>query len=205
MGCKLRRVPDGSRYKLALEKGLGKLWPFKSRPGLKSTYEIELEEGRHGHKFRRVSDGSRYKLALEEGRRTLEQQAEALARIRDRVGSLVGVGALAAAFIGGLSQTPDTQLSWAAWAGVLAFLSLLGIAVKTIPPINVNFAQHAKVLVETAEKEDADLIARALALQMDEWCNANKGVLQNLLWWYFVGVGVVIIEVVLLLIDLRFR
>jgi hypothetical protein len=153
-----------------------------------------------------LGDSHRYALAVDEARRALDAQAADVARIRDRSAGLVGLGALAAAFIGGLSSTKSGPPTWAAWTGAAAFLLLLLLNGIALWPRRFTFAQRAAVLVSWAEDDhDQPTMERDLALHMCRQYDANTAQLDQLTWLYMGGLTIVLVEIALLLVDLRGR
>jgi hypothetical protein len=150
-------------------------------------------------------ESSRYVLALEEARRALDHQAEDVHGMRGRSAALVTVGALSAAFLGGLSARDDAEsLTAATVVGALSFVGLLAMTVTVLWPRRFHFTQNAQVLVAWVE-HGADLakMHRDLALHMQRHYRTND---QRLLWFtrfYRIGLIFLVIEIVALLIDLR--
>jgi hypothetical protein len=152
-------------------------------------------------------DARRFDLALDEARRALDQQVNDVARIRDRTTNLVMVGGLAAAFIGGLAIRDDAPLTVLTVLGAVAFTTLLAVAVAVLLPRRFVFTQHAQVLVSWAEKPDAtaERMERSLALHMDGHYRGNARRLNRMTVLYGIGLTLLLVEVVLLLFDLRGR
>jgi uncharacterized membrane protein YedE/YeeE len=152
-------------------------------------------------------DAHRYGLALDEARRALDAQAVDVGRLRDRIAGLVSVGALAAAFIGGLAtQDPDSKPTRALALGVAAFVVLLGVAVWTLWPRRFQFSQNADELVRWAWEGDeiADM-ERYLAQHMASQHRDNDQRLRVMTAGLRVGLVLLALEIILFVIDLGGR
>ena len=75
-----------------------------------------------------VADDPDYTLALEEARRNFDSQARQLADLRKRAVDLVGIGGLAATFIGGLSASKQDGLNIWHIVALCAFVFVVATA-----------------------------------------------------------------------------
>jgi hypothetical protein len=153
-------------------------------------------------------DPSSYSLALDEARRAVDRQAEDVASFRTRTTGLVSVGALAAAFIGGLALREDAPLTVWTILGAALFAALLVVAVFALWPRSFKFTTDARVLVDWIdgdEGQSADLaeMDRDLALHLAEHYDANAGTIDWLRRFYVAGLVILIFEIAFLLLDLR--
>ena len=151
-------------------------------------------------------DPHRYELALDEARRALDKQASDLMSLRERSSGLVGIGGLAAAFLGGLAIRNEEPLSAWTVAGAASFATLLVIAVVALWPRQFVFTQHADQLVTWADEGDdpADM-DRNLALHMTNHFDANATRLDRLTRLYTAGLVILVLEISFLFVDLRGR
>lgn len=149
---------------------------------------------------------SRYTLALDEARRAVDQQSSDLAHIRNRTTTLVAVGGLAAAFIGGLAIRNDAPLTVWTYLGVGAFAGLLAVTTFVLWPRKFEFGQQGDHLVEWADEgDDFARMNRDLALHLAGQCGRNETKLLQLHHAHSFGLALLLIEIVSLLVDLRGR
>lgn len=151
-------------------------------------------------------DSRRYELALHEARRAVDRQASDVQSLRERTTSLVGIGALAAAFIGGLAIRDDARLSVWTYLAAAAFGLLIAIAVYTQWPRRLTFTHYADQLVTWADEGDAVAdMERDLALHMNRHHAANARRLDWLIRAYVAALVLLVFELVFLIVDLRGR
>lgn len=79
------------------------------------------------------------RLALDEAVRALNAQAEALAGLRQRAGTLLAATALATSFFGGQAFENNRQLGVIGWVAVAAFVVSAGLTILVLFPIDVTF------------------------------------------------------------------
>lgn len=138
----------------------------------------------------------------------MDQQRADLASLRDRAGSLLGFGGLAAAFLGGLAIRDAAPVSHWTWVGAVCF-SLLALATLFVLwPRTFTLSLDAPELVGWIEDARADLnsMRRDAALWLDLHYEANRnGALKWMYRAYTLGMALLLVEIVALLIDMKGR
>ncbi len=82
-----------------------------------------------------------YSLALEEGRRGFDQLAGEIDVLRNRAVSTLGMGGLAASFLGGLAIRDGAAVTCWTWLAVSAFVVLAVMCVATLWPRRFHITQ----------------------------------------------------------------
>lgn len=147
----------------------------------------------------------RYTVVLEEARRALDQQRSDLAGVRDRASNLLGFAGLAGAFIGGLAVRDGAEISGWAWTAVVAF-ALLALSVDyVLKPRKFTLMLASPKLVGWIENDDAtvDTLRRDTALWLDDHHTSNQKTLDSMYTAYLAGIALFLIEVCVLMIDLK--
>jgi hypothetical protein len=151
-----------------------------------------------------VADDPDYTLALEQARRNFDSQAGQLADLRKRAVQLVGIGGLAATFIGGLSASePDGFSVWNG-AALGAFLLVVAICLSIWWPRKLVASQDPAILVEWAELPamTQQLMNRDMALHVDDHYEANKEIIDEMVNGFCVAIGLLAIEILCLAVGL---
>jgi len=154
-----------------------------------------------------LTAASAYAVALEEARRTIDQQKDDLKSLRDRATGLLAVAGLAASFIGGLPLGSSGSIGGWTYAGIAAFVVLALVTVAMTYPYALVFSQDAKLIVTWVEQYGAshDEVNRDLALHLMTHFWRNRRTLHWVRRGYQVAVGLLMVEVIMLIIDLRGR
>lgn len=150
------------------------------------------------------TDNDRYRLALDEGRRALEHQATELASTRGRAISLVSVGGVSAAFIGGLAARDGADLTVWTVLGVIAYVALVGASVAILWPWKFRFVMYADELAAWAyEGDEVPEMDRNAATYMDRNYRLNAQTIDRFMGFYVAGLILLLAEITFLLLDLR--
>jgi len=152
-------------------------------------------------------EDDRYGLAVEEARRALDQQKDDLKTVRDRTAAMVGLGGVAAAFLGGLALRDEAPISGWTIIGASAFVVLTILMVLTHLTYTFVFSQDAAQIVLWADHFGAGKadMQRNLALWMFEQYLKNR---KTMLWlWraYEAALVFLLIELLALVLDFRGR
>lgn len=161
----------------------------------------------HNHTRTMTADQLRFVLALEEARRGFDLLSEELTRVRDRAGQVLGIGGLAASFLGGLSIRDGASLTAWTWLGIAAFTCLVGLCVAVLWPRKFFSSVDPEQLVRWGDDQDntIDDMHRDLALRLGQSYVVNRGIVDNLNLLYSAAAIALIAEVVALLLDVRSR
>jgi len=149
----------------------------------------------------------RYALALEEARRSLDQQKDDLKAVRDRTAATVGLGGLAATFLGGLALRDEAPLSGWTILGAGAFVALVILMVLTHRTYTFVFSQDAAEIILWAEHYKAGLaeMQRDLALWLFSQFLKNRRTLSCLWRAYQAAIVTLLVQLLALSLDLRGR
>jgi hypothetical protein len=146
-----------------------------------------------------------YTLALEEARRLFDDHRQALESVRDRAVSLLTIGGLAAAFVGGLADHDGAgDLGPALWVAALMFAGTIACCLLILLPRGRFVGQDPLVLIRWVDVRGATKaqMDRALAEKMGGQIEENS---ETLTWYHLVfkvGTVMVVLEVVSLLASL---
>jgi len=148
-----------------------------------------------------------YALALEEARRGFDQLAAEVSVVRDRAGSILGMGGLAASFLGGLSIRDGADVSVWTWLAVIAFVALAVLCVIVLWPRRFHVSQHPGELVAWAEEDGASVadMERDLALWLGKKYDENRPIVDWLSLMYSAASVAFLLEIVALILDLMSR
>jgi len=145
-----------------------------------------------------------FTLALDEARRSFDALSDELPAIRTRATQILGVGGLAASFLGGLALRSGQQLGPWGWVAVAAFTVTAVLCGILLWPRRLYASLEPAILVEWAERPDAAVadMTRDLALYMGQKYDANRKTLNRLSWLYCAAVIIVCVEIAAFIIDL---
>jgi hypothetical protein len=148
-----------------------------------------------------------YAIALEEARRSFDRLADEVNVVRNRMVSTLGMGGLAAAFVGGLAIRDGAKMSCWTWAAVVAFVVLAVLTAVALWPRRFHFSKRPDVLVAWVEEHGASPteMERDLALWLGEKYDENRPKVDLLSWVYSGAVVVFVIEIAALIFDLMSR
>lgn len=148
-----------------------------------------------------------YATALEEARRSFDRLADEVTVVRDRMVSTLGMGGLAAAFVGGLASRDGAKVSGWTWVAVTAFAVLAVLTAVALWPRRFHVSQRPDVLVDWVEGHQASPadVERDLALWLGEKYDDNRPKVDLLSWVYSGAVVVFLIEIAALILDLMNR
>jgi hypothetical protein len=154
-----------------------------------------------------VKPDARYVLALEQARRNLDRQADFLKEIRGRATALLGFAGVAVTLIFGLALRGNAALGGLSWAALAAFAVLAAMVFIISWPRGVTFIFDAEGILGWAEVDKADIDGMNYQLVRDmHWAYGhNNIVLDRFTNLYSASVIVLVIEVILLVLDLRGR
>lgn len=155
----------------------------------------------------RVTVHPGYALALEEARRGFDQLAAEVSLTRDRAVSMVGLGGLAAAFLGGLSIRDGADVSRWTWLAVVAFVAMAVCAAFVLYPRRFHFSQHPGELVSWVEEHgaSADDVERDLALWLGKKYDENRSIVDRLGRFHYAITIAFLVEIAALAVDLASR
>lgn len=124
-----------------------------------------------------------------------------------RTTSLLGIGGALVGILGGLAIRDSADLHLATYAAILSFVALALLSVWVLAPRRVTFTHSPEAIVDVIDTPGADNDDTVvhLARQMTTQYATNKKVLDRFATLYVVAASVFVIEVVMLLIDLRGR
>ncbi|WP_147414475.1 hypothetical protein [Rhodococcus rhodochrous] len=117
-----------------------------------------------------------YAIALEEARRSFDRLADEVTVVRDRIVSTLGMGGLAAAFVGGLAIRDGAKVSGWTWTAVTAFALLATLTAVALWPRRFHVSQSPEVLVGWIEEHQASPadVERDLALWLASGFRADR-------------------------------
>lgn len=154
-----------------------------------------------------VADEPDYSLALEEARRGFDTLVSEIDLVRGRALSVIGMGGLAASFLGGLNIGTNGDITWLTILAVIAFVAMSALCVAMLLPRRVHLTQRPSALVAWAETESvttADM-ERDLALWLENKYDENRPALDRLLWLATLASVSFLVEVAALVTDLIAR
>lgn len=145
-----------------------------------------------------------FSLALEEARRTFDALSAELPALRSRATQVLGVGGLAASFLGGIALRGEQRLGSWGWVAVAAFTATAVLCLVILWPRRFYASPQPAQLVEWAERPDATTVemTRDLALHMGEKYDANRTQLDRLSRFYCGAVVTLCAEIAAFIIDL---
>lgn len=145
-----------------------------------------------------------YTLALEEARRGFDQLAGEVSEVRNRAIATLGMGGLAASFLGGLTLRKGAPVTGWTWLAVAAFVALAVLCATVLFRRRFHFSQHPKVMVQWAEHYGArhSEMERDLALWLGKQYDENRGSVDRLGLLLSFATLAFLIEIAALLIDL---
>jgi hypothetical protein len=148
---------------------------------------------------------SRPEIALREAIRGLEGQAEDLAAVRSHLSAAITAGALAAAFIGGV--TDDHGIFF--WIAVGAFALLALATIRVYWPVDFQYSFNGYQLVQTyvdaRYPRTVDFMMRELTLHGADNYEDNQEVLNRLWTWQTRALVLFGVEIVALILNLAVR
>jgi hypothetical protein len=149
----------------------------------------------------------RYVLALEQARRNLDRQADDLKDIRGRATTILGVAALSITLIGGLALRDKGELRWTSYAALFVFTLVALLALFITFPRTFAFAYDADGMLKWIKEEQASInrMTRQLAIHLQKNYRCNRKAMESMRRLYSFAVVALIIEIALLLLDLRGR
>lgn len=117
-----------------------------------------------------------YTLALEEARRGFDQLAGEVSDVRNRSVALLGMGGLAASFLGGLTLRNGAPVTPWTWVAVAAFVVLAVLCAAVLWRRRFHVSQDPAVLVQWAEHHGASPtdMERDLALWLGKKYDENR-------------------------------
>lgn len=144
-----------------------------------------------------------YTLALEEARRGFDQQSGEVTNVRNRAASLLGMGGLAASFLGGLALRDGAPRSWFTGLAIGAFAALAVLAALVLWRRPFHVSQSPKSLVRWAEDEGAGKtkMTRDLALWLGMKYEDNQKKIDKMGWLLSGCILAFVVEVAALLLD----
>ena len=145
-----------------------------------------------------------YALALEEARRGFDQLAGEVSDVRNRAIATLGMGGLAASFLGGLTLRNGAPVTGWTWLAVVAFVALAVLCATVLFRRGFHFSQHPKVIVGWAEHHGATAseMERDLALWLGKQYDENRSSVDRLGLLLSVATVAFLVEIAALLIDL---
>jgi hypothetical protein len=146
----------------------------------------------------------RYLLALEEARRGMDQQVADLSGVRDRAVTVLGIGGLAASFMGGLALKEDSSMGGWTWVVVIAFVLVAGLCVYTLWPRHFPVTQNPSKLVlkEETSGMTAEDMTRDLAIHIGRLYDDNRATLDRLMRFYCGAIVALLVEITALILNL---
>ena len=147
-------------------------------------------------------------LALDESRRAIDQQKSDLSEVRTVAGSLLGIGALSATFIGGLSIRDNAKVDGWTWLAVAAFAAMAVITAVISWPTKTTLEISGADIVAWAEQDSAteDEMTRDLALWLDKHRAKNRVTIERLtMGRSIVALLLLLLEIAALVLDLKSR
>jgi hypothetical protein len=148
-----------------------------------------------------------YTLALEEARRGFDQLAQEVSVVRDRAVSTLGMGGLAASFLGGLAIRDGAEVTVWTWVAVGSFMALACLCVTVLWPRRFHVSQDPAELVLWAEHYGAShgRMERDLALWLGKKYDDNRTRIDRVGQLQSVASIAFLVEVVALFVDLLTR
>lgn len=148
-----------------------------------------------------------YAIALEEARRSFDQLANDVTVVRDRMVSTLGMGGLAAAFVGGLAIRDGAKISCWTWVAVTAFAALAVLTAVALWPRRFHSSQRPDKLIAWIETDGASsaTVQRELALWLGRKYDDNRSKVDVLTGVYSGAVAVFLVEIAALIVDLMSR
>lgn len=147
-------------------------------------------------------------LVYDEALRGLSQQQASLESLRSRVGTLLSGASISTAFLGAEALANRTPGRWG-WLAMVSFVAVFAAAIIVMWPYEWTFRRSPKaILSDYIEHDDAlemSAIQRDLAIHLEGHFERNERKLNRLLRVFEAGCGVLAVEVVAWLIELRRR
>lgn len=151
----------------------------------------------------------RLTIILEEARRALDRQHADLNSLRDRAGNLLQFGAIAAAFLGGLTLRGKAPLTEWTYAGAAAFVALAVLTVSVLWLRTFTFANNAVTMLDDWSLDDPDgdgnYVTEHLARHLQNHYNTNYDEIKWMARFYLAAICALVLEVVFLFVDLMRR
>ncbi|WGY01796.1 hypothetical protein QI633_25085 [Nocardioides sp. QY071] len=150
---------------------------------------------------------TRYTLALQEARRGFDQLAHEVSVVRDRATSILGMGGLAASFLGGLSIRDGAPVTGWTWLAVISFVALASLCVVVLWPRRFHVSQDPASMVSWAEQHKAtpNQMERDLALWLGMKYDENREGVDRLGRLQSMASIAFLIEIAALILDLLTR
>jgi MFS family permease len=148
-----------------------------------------------------------YTLALVEARRGFDALVGELDIVRGRALSIIGMGGLAAAFLGGLNVSTNGHLTGWTWAAVVSFMATALLCVYVLLPKRLTLTMEPSALVAWAEGPNPSQASmeRSLTLWLESKYEANRPAVDRLLNIVALACLTFLVEVGALVVDLARR
>jgi hypothetical protein len=144
------------------------------------------------------------RLALDEAIRALNTQADALAGLRTRAGTVLAATALATSFFGGQAFENQEGLGVAGWFAVAAFIVSGSLTILVLFPIDVTFSSGVRDVFALSNDaaEAGGSAEQHLALHLGAQYDENMPHIARWQRLFRAGAVVLLIEVLLWMIEL---
>ena len=155
-------------------------------------------------------------IAYQESVRAITMQASVLDGLRTRAGTILAAASLVTSFLGGqalakpsISGGVEIQANigvWG-WVAIAAFAGVALLALAILFPYTWKFEQSARAIIgiveTTPEPVTAEDAERELALRHEINFDSNRLKLDRLFWCFGAACGLIAIEAVAWVVDLR--
>jgi hypothetical protein len=131
-----------------------------------------------------VSEDPSFRLAYDEAVRAVRAQAETLAGIRQRAGTVLATSVVVTAFFGGQAVVRGAAPSSLGWLAVIAFATTGALSVSVLFPADPASTTDVEAVVALAERGPAE---REVALLLWDQYRENSGNIARLLWLFRAG------------------
>jgi hypothetical protein len=155
----------------------------------------------------------RYELAYDQAKRALDHQQAALRDLRSRAGNLISISAAVTSFAAGVGlirTDPDKGAVFPGWAAfvLLALLVAIGVtALAVLWPREWRFTLNATGIIERYIESPTplsyDKLQRELAIHLQANYVKNRRNIGRRATAYQVGIGLLVLEVIVLVLALR--
>ena len=132
-----------------------------------------------------------FRLAYEEAVRAVRAQADTLAGVRQRAGTVLATSVVVTAFFGGQAVARGAAPSSTGWFAVVAFAVTGALSVAVLFPADPSFTTDVEAVVALAERGPAE---REVALQLWGRYRANSRRLVLLQWLFRAGAVGLLVE-----------
>ena len=131
-----------------------------------------------------MSDDPSFRLAYDEAVRAVRAQAETLAGIRQRAGTVLATSVVVTAFFGGQAVARGAAPSSLGWLAVIAFATTGALSVGVLFPADPTATTDVEAVVALAERGQAE---REVALMLWSQYRENSRNIARLLWLFRAG------------------